>query len=234
MIIDVHTHVGEGKTGLNSLQLLESMKKHGVTKSLVFPLKSQRDVFEHSLELRDLHQDLLPVLRCNPKVIDRNILVRVLDDFVAIKLHPRGEDFDPLDEQLSWFFKILSEKSKPIIIHTRKEGLSSTDPERLLTLAKRYPKIPFVFGHFAGDSDEFFSRMQACDNVYVETSIVSSPFIIKLRAKQVGADRIMFGSDVPFSDHQIEILKVLKSELTQEEKNLILHGNAIRVFNLKI
>src|SRR3989338_10971144 len=71
--------------------------------------------------------------------------------FKGIKLHPRLENFDPLDSKYSEIFKIIEESKLPVLIHTRKENNPYTDPDRLLELAKLYPYIVFIFGHFAND-----------------------------------------------------------------------------------
>ena len=41
--------------------------------------------------------------------------------------------------------------------------------------------------------------------------MVSSPFIIERRVREITSKKIIFGSDYPFSDQEIELLKIKKS-----------------------
>ena len=63
--------------------------------------------------------------------------------------------------------------------------------------------------------------------------MVSSPFIIARRVKEITSKRIIFGSDYPFSDQEIELLKVKRAEISEPEKEDILHGNAERLLGLQ-
>ncbi len=234
MIIDTHTHVGFGKARATAQELENTMRASNITCSLVFPLKTDKDPYDESMAvLQHANSKLLPVLRFNPKIMSLEKLREIISQFSAVKLHPRGETFDPLDTKLEPVFKEIERSQKPVIIHTRKEGLESTDPERLLTLARRYPKIIFIFAHFASDSDEFFKQLTLYDNAYVETSMVSSPFTIAQRVKQVGSERILFGSDFPYSDQEIELLKIKKAPISELEKENILYKNAMKIFKIE-
>lgn len=233
MIIDTHTHIGFGKARATAQELENTMRASNITCSLVFPLKTDKDPYEESMAiLQQANSKLLPVLRFNPKT-DLNKIKEVITSFSAVKLHPRGECFDPLDTNFEPVFREIERANKPVIIHTRKEGLKNTDPERLLTLARHYPKINFIFAHFASDSDEFFKQLTQFENAYVETSIVSSPFTIAQRVKQVGSEKILFGSDFPYSDQEIELLKIKKAPISDKEKENILYKNAIKIFKIE-
>ena len=46
---------------------------------------------------------------------------------------------------------------------------------------------------------------------------------------QVGAERVLFGSDIPFGDMKTELNKVLSLRIGDADKTLILSGNLKRL-----
>jgi len=47
--------------------------------------------------------------------------------------------------------------------------------------------------------------------------------------REVGPDRVMFGSDYPFVEPKAAIRRVLELDLSEDEKERILWKNAIRI-----
>lgn len=236
MIIDFHSHSGVSfdKSTFNELQ--ERMRQNGVERAVIFPStqESYQKLTEKNMETMKKAGDFfIPFLRFNPKTIKKEEFEELHKKFYGFKLHPRGENFNPLDKSLEDVFDLIEKTGKPVIIHSRKENNINTDPDRIIELASLYPKINFVFAHFANDSDVFFSKINEFENVYVDTSIVSSPFIIERRVKEITSKRIIFGSDYPFSDQEIELLKVKKAFISESEREDILHGNAEKLLNLQ-
>ncbi|MGC8516754.1 MAG: amidohydrolase family protein [Candidatus Acidifodinimicrobium sp.] len=232
MIIDFHTHSGAGFDGSTLNEIKKKMESNGIRKAVIFPStqESYQKLMEKNLENIEKAGDFfVPFLRLDPKNIKISELNDLQSKFYGFKLHPRGENFDPLDKNLEGIFRIIEKSGKPVIIHSRKENNKNTDPDRIVEIAKIYPRINFVFAHFANDSDTFFSKLKALENAYVDTSIVSSTFIIKRRVDEVGSDRILFGSDYPFSDQEIELLKIKKADISETERENILYKNADRL-----
>ncbi len=85
------------------------------------------------------------------------------------------------------------------------------DWHRSIAAAKRYPK-----------------------NIYLDTT--SSSFdngMVELAVEEVGAEQVLYGSDLPLLDPILQIAKVTESDLTNEQKELILNGNINRLLNLR-
>ena len=229
MVIDFHTHSGASFDRSSLKEMRRKTGRNGVKKAVIFPStqESYQKLMQKNLEnLENSGDFFIPFLRFDPGRIGYEELESLQKRFYGFKLHPRGENFDPLDKGLARIFEVIEKTSKPVIIHSRKENNQNTDPDRIIELANIYPKISFVFAHFANDSDAFFSRLRKLENAYVDTSIVSSPFIIERRVREITSKRIIFGSDHPFSDQEIELLKVEKANISGEEKEDILYKNA--------
>ena len=236
MIIDFHTHSGVSFDKSTFDEIREKMRQNRIDKAIIFPStqESYTKLMKKNMEaMKNAGNFFIPFLRFNPKAIKKEEFEELQEKFYGFKLHPRGENFDPLDKSLKTVFRAIEKSRKPVIIHSRKENNINTDPDRLLKLAGLYPKINFVFAHFANDSDAFFSKINEFENAYVDTSVVSSPFIIARRVKEITSKRIIFGSDYPFSDQEIELLKIKRAEISEPEKEDILHGNAERLLGLQ-
>jgi hypothetical protein len=67
-------------------------------------------------------------------------------------------------------------------------------------------------------------------NVYADTALASS-YEIDDYISTYGCERIMFGSDFPFGDPQSELSKILKLSIPEEEKELLLSGNILRLMS---
>ena len=91
-----------------------------------------------------------------------------------------------------------------------------------------------IIGHFAFVSQPAIEKIQSHENLFLETSVVSSNVVIRLLARKLGARKILFGSDSPMSDQEIELLKIKKSGLDEKEKEMILSGNLLSLLNSKI
>lgn len=113
---------------------------------------------------------------------------------------------------------------------------------------ERYPNFPFVVAHTGA---AFFDLIERLDNGYrnyadcsqhisklpsefaknfwYDTCSFYPPFI-EMVTNAVGTDRMMFGTDYPFIDRNDEHVHGLK--FNQQEKDLILGGNAKKLFSL--
>ena len=128
---------------------------------------------------------------------------------------------------LMQIFKVIEKQNIPLLIHTRKENNDNSDPDRLLALVEKYKGINFIFGHFANAVESVIEKAKSSPNLFLETSIVSSPKIIEMAVKKCGSEKILFGSDFPYSDQELELQKVLRSEISSRDKENILYRNAL-------
>ncbi len=229
MIIDLHTHIGSTKcVSSNVSGLCRELKRNKVDRAVVFPCGKNPGKKSYGMK----GYRLIPFFRFDPKKITREELSIALMHFKGIKLHPRMENFDPLSERYAWIFQEIQKKRLPVLIHTRKENNPNSDPDRLVALAKRYPKINFIFGHFGNALESVFEAAKKNKNLCLETSIVSSPVIIANAVKVCGAEKILFGSDYPYSDQELEMQKIVRAKISSKAKRFILGENAVKLLNL--
>lgn len=117
-------------------------------------------------------------------------------------------------------------------------GKGIITPDVLYPFIIRYPDVTIVCAHWGGGLP-FYALMpevqKALQNVYFDTA--ASPFLYQpqiytLGSQLAGADKILFGSDYPLLLQTRLLQEIDSAALTEEEKSLILSGNAKRILNL--
>lgn len=244
MIIDAHVHVGVDKGGASQsiAQLKKNMKAYGIDKAVVFPFDEDANLVKASIALLEYRSDSIkPFLRFDPKRMRPEEVEDLLSEhpFYGVKLHPRAQNFDPIDRRYYPIYKKIEGSGKPLLIHSRKSiplltqgwkkggnGLYS-DPDRIVRLAKHFPNLNIILAHFAGFSQDSFKAIEREDNLFVETSIFGTTFAVKMISDKIGVEKIIYGSDSPYSDQELEILKIKKSGLGRGDRERILSKNIL-------
>ncbi|MHA1794401.1 MAG: amidohydrolase family protein [Promethearchaeota archaeon] len=174
---------------------------------------------------------------------------KILDDIAfvgaaGIKIHPLLQGIKIQDKEFMKPFMSVIKKSKlPLYVHTDHPGVPIYYKYRTLLksrfgrLAKNFPDVnPIIMGH-AGNNDSYLDAKDVIvrrDNVLVETSLSPVPSEIEKIVKRVnnGENRILFGSNEPYSSFQVEVKKIEILSITDEQKRKILSENARRLLKL--
>ena len=115
-----------------------------------------------------------------------------------------------------------------------------TIPRRYEELHKRFPQISWVLAHEGAGREPPKppgSIEAACSipNVYLETAAawgVHGQFETIVEA--VGADRILYGSDMPLFDARNQVGRIVTANISDDDKKKILGLNAIKLLGLKM
>jgi len=67
------------------------------------------------------------------------------------------------------------------------------------------------------------------EKVYVETSLLDTPDAYEVFVRELGADRMVFGSHAPLHTFSSAFLALQSAEISDEEKQLILKENIERM-----
>ena len=117
-------------------------------------------------------------------------------------------------------------------------SLHSADPDvgDMEALAEYRPDKTFVFAH-PGDLNrvpKHIEVMKRHENVYLDLSGTGlfRYGVLKHLVSQVGAERIIFGTDYPICNPGMYVNAVLFEKISDREKELILSGNAKRLLKL--
>jgi predicted TIM-barrel fold metal-dependent hydrolase len=127
------------------------------------------------------------------------------------------------------------EFSVPLRVHGDIDDPRST-PLALVPLARAFPDVPIIIAHMPGeytlDGMATVTAGQLARNLYFDTSTTPSSMIGRSIA-ELGAERIIWGSDSPWWDIEIELTKIRVLGLPPDDFALVTGGNARRLFGLE-
>lgn len=140
-------------------------------------------------------------------------------------------------------YKMTSEAMVPVLEKAaalRIPVLAHSNAQECAWASQRVPDLILINAHMGccpeahGDWHASVEMAQRCPNVYLDTT--SSSFdngMIEHAVEQVGADRILYGSDMPILNPILQVAKVRESSLAEEDKAKILGGNIERLLALR-
>lgn len=175
-------------------------------------------------------------LHCDFDGMDAEIARMQNLNLSGIKFHPIFQGFRIDDDKAMQMYEKIGDKF-PILIHMGDKNSDATTPERLAFAMKELPQVTFVAAHLGGYAEwEAAKKYLVGKNLYFDTSS-SVRFMPPEEARAIirahGADKILFGTDYPLSNHEYEFACLKKLELTEEEYENIYWKNAYKLLNLK-
>ncbi|HIR10974.1 MAG TPA: amidohydrolase family protein [Candidatus Fimenecus excrementavium] len=158
----------------------------------------------------------------------------------GIKLHPDYQHFFVDDEKMFPIYKKIAELGFITVFHAGVDiGYPKPvhcTPERLLRVLDLFDDAPVVAAHFGGWLLWDSVLEDLCGTkVYLDTAFSSGkmpPDYAKELIKAHGADKVLLGSDMPWSDTLDEVRFVQSLDLSAEDEEKILSNNAKRLLNI--
>lgn len=107
-----------------------------------------------------------------------------------------------------------------------KQGPGESTPAELAQLAAKFPDQKFLCAHAGGEWEQGIRAVQDSPNILVETSgFDATAGFIEMAVRELGAERIVFGTHLPSRSLGTELGKVIGANITEDEKRLILGEN---------
>jgi len=154
-----------------------------------------------------------------------------------IKLHPTMQRFYPDDAMMEPIYETCGELGLPILYHGGRAGIEPEMTHKYALMRhyegaiRDFPKVQFVMGHAgARDVDDVIPLAQKYDNLWLG---IHGQGVTKLDQliREVGPDRLLYGTDWPFYHLAATQAKVLiVTEGKPDVRHAILRGNAERLF----
>ena len=236
-VIDAHTHLGRDEDGqsLALASLIGHLDRVDATaQACVFPLHdperrpAYRTPNDRVLQwARDSEGRLFPFCRLDPADDPIGEAQRCLAlGARGIKLHPRAQSFGFDGPVARAIFEVARDAGVPILVHA---GRGMPRMDALADLALRYPEVPLVLAHAAiADQGMFAARLAEHPAVLYDTSVLAALDVVELFAR-VPAERIVFGSDVPYGRPIAGLHLALRAAayagLDPEERALVTGGS---------
>lgn len=145
--------------------------------------------------------------------------------FIGIKLHPGLHGVNVAHEGYAPAMEYADKNCLPVLIHTwSRADLADTEK-----LARRYPCARFIAAHSGGDPgllDEALAIIGRNENVFGDTALSYAPHRgIEYMVRKAGADKIIFGSDMPFYDPVFTLARIVCADIGETEIERIVGGN---------
>ena len=155
---------------------------------------------------------------------------------VGIKIHPEEHGYH-ISGHAGKVYEFAASHQAIICTHT---GGQNSHPEDFVEFADRFPEVKTILCHLGCTWDNDLSHqvraVQASkhDNLYTDTSSRASLVsgLIEWAVKEIGAERILFGSDSPLYFAAAQRARIDKAEMDPKSKEFILARNAERLFHV--
>jgi hypothetical protein len=153
----------------------------------------------------------------------------------GFKIHPSLHGYPADGDNLKLMWEFANEKGMPVLSHTW-SGDRTCSPGVLGRMAEQYPSVPVILGHSGGTLPGYNEAIEVAkkqENVYLETCCSNVMYgTIERFVREVGADKILFGSDMPFVNANAQIGKILYAKISDEDKRKILGLNMGKIIGL--
>ena len=245
-VIDFHAHLGNwGRHGMRGEieRYVDIMDHAGIDKACVNCIflgdaRAANDLVAEFVARRP--DRFIPVAFVTPHYPDEAIaeLERAFNQLGAkfLKIYP--DYFRKPNDDPAYFpiYEWLNERGLAVMSHPSypfdRPGV--TVKERFAALSERFPNVKWVLAHAGGSGrDDALETALDLPNVYLETCGSGAAFgAIEKGVGIVGADRMLFGTDMTLLDARHQIGKVLTADISHEYKRKILGLNAIKLLGL--
>jgi predicted TIM-barrel fold metal-dependent hydrolase len=174
----------------------------------------------------------------NPQHTDESLaeLDRCIADgpMVGIKLWVAAKASDPSVEPIA---RKAIELDVPILQHAWNKATGNSDhestPADVAILAQKFPELRIHMAHLYGAGYHGIADITPYPNIYVDTGGGEpEAAVLEYAVREIGAERILFGSDAPGRGFAVQLGKITGSDISDEVKEMILWKNTKRIYKL--
>lgn len=257
LAIDVHGHYGVYDAGkpdlINDLMtgdgavVAQRARQSNIRLTIVSPLKAllprgRGDAVAGNLEAAKVVAEtpgLLQYVVIDPRVPETYRQAEEMlqsPKCVGIKIHPE-EHVYPINDFGEAIFEFAARHRAVVLSHSSERNSLAGD---LVDWANRFPEMKLILAHIGcGWDGDLTHQVRGVlksrhGNVFADTSSARSitPGLIEWTVKQIGVDKVLFGTDTPLYLTSMQRTRIDAADLTDAQKKAILHENAERLFQL--
>lgn len=244
LVIDAHNHLGGPDKGDGMSQsagdIIAKMDGSGIDKAVVFPFNDEDPGISFSRSNDQVYGDvagnpdrLIGFGRLDPNQGEqavaeaRRCVVEL--GLSGIKLHPHAQKF-AIDSATVYRIAGWVADVRPDIPIIFDNGKPASPNQLIGDLAKTFPDVTFIMAHMRGG--DFIEVTAAHDNIFIQTTGVPKVEVVQQCVDELGADRVMMGSDSPYHSMEDEVKKVEALQLSEGEKLMVFSGTAKNVLKI--
>lgn len=241
---------GQFRTWQGTLEnALAEMEAAGVIKAVALP-ELPNTTFEEYLAASLLDDRIIPFtgvdLRLSIPEMEKKLEADIARGAKGLKLHPIMQNVSLEDDRYAAATEVFGKRGMPVNIHV---GIGSYyrpdspwskvtnplfgDPKYFYAFAKRFPDYVLIAAHSCTIAEDLAKNTAGCDNVYVDTSFCSADLVRK-GVELLGEDRVMYGTDYPFSS-MVFCVKIIDDAFPNNEdiREKLFYKNSARILGLE-
>lgn len=158
----------------------------------------------------------------------------------GVKLHPDYQGFMIDDPRLYPIYEKCAELGLVIVFHAGWDcyspDLIHAVPEASRRVLRQFPELKVVLAHFGGLNQwKEVGRWLIGENVWLDTAMCATyaeKKEIEHMIRSHNPEQVLLGSDCPWENPQRSISFVLDMDLSTQQKEQILSGNAKKLYDL--
>lgn len=246
MIIDTQVYLGDSlfDYGHSLPEILANMNRLNIDKAILIPVKPK------DYHLAPINDQVSKAVLQNP---DRFYGLCRVDPWqkgaavveakrgfeelgaCGLYLDPLEENFAITDDHIRSILETAEAYNKPVVVNAGHVRVSHI--AQIRDMANRYPGVQWVVcnGGWINSSGMLYyegrAMMDACPNVVISTSGVYREDFLEEIFKEVGEERVLFGSRSPIYDQEFEMVRIQLAHLTETQKEKLWSTNAMAVFS---
>lgn len=161
------------------------------------------------------------------------------EECVGLKIHPTAHKVEAGHPSFDKAYRMAGIAGKPIVTHSWEisdynPAQELSHPDRFRNHLAAHPDVTLVLGHAGGRPSALEAVADLCRDFPKTMVDISGDYfdngVFDSLADRLGADRVMFGSDVDWIDQRCALGPIFGSRLPDEDLMKILRNNARRVF----
>lgn len=261
-IIDVHTHVWLDRLAPAAISsvgalghidphydgtvdgLVEAMDRAGIDLSVTLPVATKasqvKTINDWAAGLVG-HERVLPFGAMHPDFPDpaKEIARMRKRGLTGFKMHPEYQQFDPQEPRMERVYEAAIDNGMTLYFHAGGDVAFTSvrgTPRAFAQVLHVWPELHMVLAHLGGfrQWQAVAGRLAGCsawfDTAYTLGHLPDEAFVDLVR--ELGIDRVMFGSDGPWTDATAEIAHLRSLPFKPAELTALLGGNAERFLGL--
>jgi predicted TIM-barrel fold metal-dependent hydrolase len=158
----------------------------------------------------------------------------------GVKLHPMYQGFSIDGKHMYGFYELMASFGFYVMFHTGFDiafpNNDQADVERVQKVANWFKDLTIVCTHVGGWKQwERIECLRGCRNVYTETSMTLSEMSDEEFVRLLGRfdeDRILFGTDSPWTDQKEMLERTLALRIPDRLKEKMVYTNAVKLLGI--
>lgn len=226
---------GGGMDGTVS-RLLEQGAKAGISHYVVLPVGLKpnhvRHINEFIVEQVAAHKEFtgFGTVHAGMEQVEAEVEFIHNSGLRGVKMHPDTQLFHIDDPRLYPAYDLMRQKGLFVMLHMGDSRYNYSHPARLRRVMDQFPGLKVVAAHFGGysvyeEAKELLSDTDCFMDVSSSLMFMDRETAVRY-IRHYGTERLVYGSDYPLWDPEVEVKRFLSLDLTDAEVEQITYKTA--------